>query len=241
MAKQTQRLDKFLAATTDLTRSLAKKALHREEVQINGVVVKNPAVQVGEQDEVTWLGQQLADVGLRYLLVHKPLGYECTTRSSHHPLVLDLLDLPSKHLIQTVGRLDVDTSGLLLMTDDGQWLHKITSPRYQKEKIYWAELAEPLVDDAEERLAKGVLLDSEETPTQPACLERITPTQVRLTVTEGRYHLVRRIFAALGNHVCRLHREAVAGIALDIEQLPVGQWRYLTEQEVQQAVQITKS
>jgi len=238
MAKQTQRLDKFLAATTDLTRSLAKKALHRGEVRVNGEMVKNPAIQIRDEDEVTWLDQELQDVGLRYLLVHKPLGYECTTRSSHHPLVLDLLDLPSKHLIQTVGRLDVDTSGLLLMTDDGQWLHKITSPRYQKDKVYWAELAEPLLADAETRVAEGLLLDGEDKPTQPARLERLTPTQVRLTVTEGRYHLVRRIFAALGNHVVRLHREAVAGIHLNTQELPAGAWRYLTEQEVHQAIQV---
>ncbi|SFB91420.1 16S rRNA pseudouridine516 synthase [Marinospirillum celere] len=236
MAKQTQRLDKFLTATTELTRSLAKKALHRGEVLVNGEVVKDPGMQIGADDQVVWREAQLEDVGLRYLLLNKPLGYECTRRSSHHPLVVDLLDLPRKNLIQPVGRLDLDTSGLLLLTDDGQWLHKITSPKHHKEKVYLAELAEPLVADAAARLAEGLMLDGDDKPTRPAFLETMSATCVRLTVTEGRYHLVRRLFAALGNHVVSLHREAVADIQLNIEELPAGQWRYLTEEEVSRAV-----
>ncbi|WP_114418215.1 pseudouridine synthase [Marinospirillum perlucidum] len=237
MAKQTQRLDKFLASTTELTRSLAKKALHRGEVSVNGEVVKNPGVQLTAEDEVVWLEQSLKSWGPRYLLMNKPAGYECTSRSSHHPLVQDLLDLPDKASIHPVGRLDVETTGLLLLTDDGQWLHKITSPRYQKEKVYFAELAEPLVEGAAASLAEGVLLEGEEKPTEPAKLEILDPQRVRLTVTEGRYHLVRRLFAALGNRVVRLHREAVAGLWLDEKALPAGSWRHLSEEEVQGAAQ----
>lgn len=239
MAKQTQRLDKFLTATTEMTRSLAKKALHRGEVKVNGQLVKDPAIQLSAEDQVVWQDELLEeDTGFRYLLLNKPLGYECTRRSSHHPLVMDLLELPRKHLLQPVGRLDVQTSGLLLLTDDGQWQHKMTSPRHDKKKVYLAELAEPLVADAASRLAAGVELEGDEKPARPAELECLTATSVRLTVTEGRYHLVRRLFAALGNRVVRLHREAVAGIYLDEQQLPAGHWRHLTEDEVRKTLAV---
>ncbi len=232
MAKQTQRLDKYLSATTDLTRSLAKKALHRGEVRVNDQVVKNPGLQITGSDQVQWQEQLLELQAKRYLMLHKPVGYECTQRSAHHPLASDLIEVANKESLQTVGRLDVATSGLLFLTDDGQWLHKMTSPRQAKAKVYLADLAEPLMAEAEQLLAQGLLLQGEVKPTQPAVLERLTRQQVRITVTEGRYHLVRRIFAALGNHVVHLHREAVAGLWLDSQLLPEGQWRYLSKQEV---------
>ncbi|SFX11897.1 pseudouridine synthase [Marinospirillum alkaliphilum] len=235
MSGKTQRLDKFLSTTTGLTRSLAKKALHRGEVSVNGVVEKNSGRQVASEDQVCWLDQPLVEVGLRYLLLNKPVGYECSSKSSHHPLVTDLLqDLPALERINPVGRLDVDTSGLMLLTDDGQWLHRITSPRHRKPKVYRALLAEPLVLDAEQRVLEGLLLEGEDTPTLPAILQRLEDQQVRLTITEGRYHQVRRMFAALGNHVQALHREAIGDLWLNESELAPGQWRELTQEEVQQ-------
>lgn len=234
MSSKTQRLDKFLTASSELTRSLAKKALHRGEITVNGEVVKDSGWQVSHQDRVCWLDEHLQITGLRYLLMNKPVGYECSSKSSHHPLVTDLLQgLPARERIQTVGRLDVDTSGLLLLTDDGQWLHRITSPKYRKEKVYRAQLVEPLVADAEEQIQAGLLLEGDDTPTLPARLERETHQLVRLTLTEGRYHQVRRMFAALGNHVELLHREQVGGVQLDEQQLSPGEWRELDEHEIQ--------
>lgn len=233
MSAKTQRLDKFLTATTDLTRSLAKKALHRGEVTVNGEVIKNSALQIAATDQVCWLDEPLELVGLRYLLLNKPLGYECSNKSSHHPLVTDLLgDLVNRERINPVGRLDVNTTGLLLLTDDGQWLHRVISPKYRKEKVYRAKLAEPLVADAEERITEGLLLNDEEELTLPAKLERIDPQTARLTLTEGRYHQVRRMFAALGNHVDALHREGLGGLWLDEQELAPGQWRELDTAEI---------
>lgn len=233
MSAKTQRLDKFLTATTDLTRSLAKKALHRGEVTVNGEVIKNSALHIAATDEVCWLGEPLNLIGLRYLLLNKPLGYECSSKSSHHPLVTDLLvDLVGRERINTVGRLDVNTTGLLLLTDDGQWMHRVISPKYQKEKTYRAVLAEPLTPDAEARIAEGLQLDGDELPTLPAKLERINPQLARLTITEGRYHQVRRMFAALGNHVEELHREAVGGLELNEQELAPGEWRELDAAEI---------
>ncbi|WP_416885294.1 pseudouridine synthase [Marinospirillum sp.] len=233
MRQKTQRLDKFISHTTGLTRGQVKQQLALGEVTVNGLPVKQASMGVSAEDQVCWQGERLEEVGLRYLLLNKPLGYECSRKSSHHPLVFDLIDLPLVDRIQPVGRLDVETTGLLLLTDDGQWAHRLTSPRHKKKKIYRAELAEPLCPEAEARLAEGLLLEGEEKPTLPAELERLSPTSVKLGLTEGRYHQVRRMFAALGNHVVSLHRESIGDLVLESESCPEGTWRHLTAQEIQ--------
>ena len=166
------------------------------------------------------------------LMLHKPVGYTCSTRDPGR-IVYDLLPPRfrlRKPLLSTVGRLDRDTSGLLLMTDDGALLHRITSPRTAVPKTYEAELAEPLRGDEAALFASGTLmLDSETTPLQPALLEPTGERSARLTITEGRYHQVRRMFAAAGNHVEALHRSRVG--ALGLGDLPEGEWRLLDEAE----------
>jgi 16S rRNA pseudouridine516 synthase len=159
------------------------------------------------------------------LVLHKPVGYTCSTRDAGR-LVYDLLP-PRFRLrdpvLSTVGRLDRDTSGLLLLTDDGQLLHRIISPRAKLPKLY----ARPLRGDEAEVFASGaLLLDAEDTPLAPATLEVVDPTHARLTLTEGRYHQVRRMFAAVGNHVVALHRSRIGGLALG--DLGEGRWRAAT-------------
>ncbi|TDO02960.1 MULTISPECIES: pseudouridine synthase [Halomonas] len=228
------RLDRFLCATTDLTRSLAKKALHREEVEVDGDVVKNPATQVDEHSQVAWNGERLSLVGLRYVMLHKPAGVECSARRGLYPLVRELVDLPQVERLQTVGRLDVDTTGLVLLTDDGQWSHRVTSPKRRYGKVYAVTLAEPLDgaarDEAEARFAEGLWLDGEDKPTRPAELAMRSPRVAELTLHEGKYHQVKRMFAAIGHHVVALHREAVGPLGLD--GLAPGEWRELTKAEV---------
>lgn len=229
------RLDKFLSDTTDLTRSLAKKAMHREEVMVDGVVVKNPATQVGTDSKVSWLGQTLALVGTRYVMLHKPAGAECSARRGLYPLAHELIDLPKAERMNTVGRLDVDTTGLVLMTDDGQWSHRITSPKRRCEKVYEVTLAESLqgeeAQQAVEAFQEGVLLDGEEQPTKPARLEMLGPQKARLVLIEGKYHQVKRMFAAIGHHVTALHRASIGPIELDVALAP-GEWRHLSEEEI---------
>ena len=162
------------------------------------------------------------------LMLHKPVGYTCSTRDAGR-LVYDLLP-PRFRLrspaLSTVGRLDRDTSGLLLMTDDGQLLHRIISPRSNLAKTYEATLDRPLRGDEAALFASGtLLLESDTTPLRPAVLEPIEPARARLRITEGRYHQVRRMFAAAGNHVVALHRPQVGGLTLD--GLEPGQWRLL--------------
>ena len=162
------------------------------------------------------------------LMLHKPLGVTCSTKDTGR-LVYDLL--PPRYrlrdpLLSTVGRLDRDTSGLLLLTDDGQLLHRIISPKSRLPKVYLATLADDLRGDEAATFASGTLmLDNEKTPLLPAELEVLDARRARLTLHEGRYHQVRRMFAAVGNHVVALHRERVGGLSLG--DLPEGEWRSL--------------
>lgn len=162
------------------------------------------------------------------LMLHKPVGYTCSTRDAGR-LVYDLL--PPRYrlrtpVLSTVGRLDRDTSGLLLFTDDGQRLHRIISPKAALPKVYEATLATALRGDEAALFASGTLmLESDTTPLLPAQLDVVDATHARLTLHEGRYHQVRRMFAAVGNHVVALHRSRMG--ELDLGDLEVGQWRLL--------------
>ena len=167
------------------------------------------------------------------LMLHKPAGYTCSNKDIGR-LVYDLLP-PRFRLrapaLSSVGRLDRETSGLLLFTDDGQLLHRIISPKAALPKVYEATLAEPLRGNEGVLFASGaLLLESETTPLKPAVLEVIDPTHARLTITEGRYHQVRRMFASVGNHVDALHRSRVGGLSLG--DLPEGAWRVLDAGDV---------
>ena len=167
------------------------------------------------------------------LMLHKPVGYTCSTKDVGR-LIYDLLPTRFRHrspLLSSVGRLDRDTSGLLLMTDDGQLLHRIVSPKANLPKVYEATLAQDLRGDEGDVFASGtLLLETETTPLAPAILEVLGPRHARLTLTEGRYHQVRRMFAAVSNHVEALHRSRIGGLSL--AELPAGQWRVLDEGDI---------
>jgi 16S rRNA pseudouridine516 synthase len=167
------------------------------------------------------------------LMMHKPCGYTCST-TDPKLVIYDLL--PERFRLRSpimacVGRLDRQTSGLLLLTDDGQLLHKITSPKTHLPKSYIAELAQPLVGHEAEIFSSGTLmLEGETTPLRPAQLHVISDNCARVTISEGRYHQVRRMFAAVGNHVETLHRSRIG--ALELGTLEAGQWRVLSALEL---------
>ncbi len=169
------------------------------------------------------------------LMLYKPTGYTCSSKDVGR-LIYDLL--PPRYklrspMLSSVGRLDKDTSGLLLMTDDGQLLHKIVAPKTHLPKVYEVELAEDLRGDEIELFAAGTLmLEGETTPLKPAALKVHGPRNAELTLTEGRYHQVRRMFAATGNHVTALHRSRIGG--LDLQGLEPGQWRTLGPPDLDQ-------
>lgn len=168
------------------------------------------------------------------ILLNKPMGMTCSHKEDG-PLVYDVLPPRWRRrdpAISTIGRLDKDTSGLLLMTDDGDLLHRVISPKKHVAKVYRATLARRLNGTEDALFASGeLILEGDNKPLKPAILEPLSPTEARLTVTEGRYHMVRRMFAAVGNHVQGLHRERLGGLALPNDLAP-GEWRLLTQGEV---------
>jgi 16S rRNA pseudouridine516 synthase len=225
------RLDKFVCDCTGLTRSQAGKLIRQGEILLNGVLCKQPAQQIKDSDVVLLDDELLQLTGPRYILLHKPTGYVCSTDDPDHNTVFVLLEEPNTDKLHTVGRLDLDTTGLLLITDDGQWSHKISSPKHHCAKTYRAWLADPVEDSAIALFAEGVMLRGEKDLTKPAQLEIVSPTECLLTIHEGRYHQVKRMFAAIGNKVVRLHRERVGSLALD-ESLAEGEYRFLSADEV---------
>lgn len=233
------RLDKFIADSTELTRSLAAKAVKQKRVLVNGERPRTASLQVTEEDLITLDGETLSlNTGLRYFVMNKPQGYICANRDSLNPLVFDLLTgITKKQKLHTVGRLDINTSGLLFITDDGQWSHQLTSPRRKIAKTYRAWLAEDLRSDAEELFKQGIELEDDPTPTLPAELGRINDQEVLLTIYEGRYHQVKRMFAALGNAVVKLHRERIGGLTLQQLNVNEGEFRELTDEELEQLLQ----
>ncbi|WP_422132682.1 MULTISPECIES: 16S rRNA pseudouridine(516) synthase RsuA [unclassified Endozoicomonas] len=236
------RLDKFLCESTELSRSESKRLLKTGSVTVEGTVVKDPACKVSDDAEVLLDGAPLTLVGFRYIMLYKPLDTLCATpsgtRAEMYPSVINLLDVIKSDRLRIAGRLDVDTTGLVLITDDGQWSHKITSPVKKCGKRYRVELASPLDQSAIEQFAQGVQLHGEKKPTRPAQLEFISDQEVLLTIHEGKYHQVKRMFAALGNRVTALHREQIGSITLDPD-LKTGEWRYLTENEIHSVQEAT--
>ncbi|BFQ92528.1 16S rRNA pseudouridine(516) synthase RsuA [Gallibacterium anatis] len=228
-----QRLDKFLSEYTGLSRSQATKALRQNLVKVNQQLVKDGALKVSPEDVVEFDGETLEWVsGNQYFLLYKPEGYVCSHDDGEYPTVYQFFDYPLSSRLHTAGRLDVDTTGLVLLTDDGQWSHRITSPKYHCEKTYLVTLADPVEDFYLEQCAQGILLKGEKQPTKPAQIEIIDDYNLNLTIVEGKYHQVKRMFAALGNKVIALHRWRIGQIILD-PQLEEGQYRALTDAEVQ--------
>lgn len=226
------RLDKFLSQQLAISRTLVSRELRMGKITVDDKVVKVGAYKLAAEQRVVYAGNELTQMrGPRYFMLNKPEGYICSTDDPQHPTILYFIDEPMVGKLHTAGRLDKDTTGLVLLTDDGQWSHRITSPRHLCEKTYLVRLQEPLVGDVAQQFIDGVQLHNEKTLTKPAKLEKIDETLVRLTISEGRYHQVKRMFAAIGNHVVELHRERIGSIELDGDLEP-GQYRPLTQEEI---------
>jgi 16S rRNA pseudouridine516 synthase len=160
-------------------------------------------------------------------MLHKPAGYECSQKPRHHPSVMSLLPAPLRTRgVQPVGRLDEDTTGLLLFTDDGALIHRLTSPKHHVAKVYEVGTKHPIADSQLAQLLAGVVLDDDPTPVRAAAAVRSADCALSLTLTEGKYHQVKRMLAAVGNRVESLHRSTFGAWALPASLAP-GQWCWL--------------
>ena len=224
------RLDKFICKSTELSLTDALVLIENRRLAVNGTVVIEASDQVHKNNVVTLDGEVLTPRKSRYFVLHKPTDMICSNVDEKYPSVLNLLDVDRVSELHIAGRLDADTTGLVLVTDDGHWSFNLTSPKNRCEKVYKVLLSRPISADAAERFLEGVLLQGEVKPTLPAKLHIIDPYNVLLTLTEGRFHQVKRMFAAVGNRVKLLHRQQIGNLELDVDQ---GHWRSLTQAEIE--------
>jgi 16S rRNA pseudouridine516 synthase len=227
------RLDKFVSHASGLARELSKRAIRGKRVSVNGEISKNAALQVGDEDKICLDDICLRLPGPRYFMLHKPAGYVCATTDGEHPVVLDLFEASDSKDLKIAGRLDIDTTGLLLLSSDGNWLHRVSSPRHQCQKIYIAALDMPVDEATIERFAAGIVLRGEDRPSAPARCIPLPDDYAEVHLHEGRYHQVKRMFAACGRHVRSLHRKQIGSLLLNEESLPVGTYRPLSQEEIE--------
>ena len=227
------RLDKYIASTTDFSRSQVKKRIKSGNITVNNQIIRDSAFSVNtDRDWVKLYGNSIRPPENRYFMLYKPEGYVCSTQDSENPIVFDLLDESKLETLHIVGRLDKDTTGLVLITDDGQWNHRITSPKYACFKRYHVNVEMPLVRDAVELFKNGIVLNNEKRPTLPAELIIQNDYQCEVLIQEGKYHQIKRMFAATGNRVKQLHRSQIGPLSLD-PVLQVGDYRLLRPEEIE--------
>ena len=234
----TLRLDRLLANMGYGSRREVQKMVRAGLVTLDGAPLEDPDQRIAVQPD---LSQRMLVRGARLdpppgfaLMLHKPLGFTCSHKEAG-PLVYELLPERWRHrepALSTIGRLDKESTGLLLLTDDGDLLHRIISPKSHVSKRYLATLASPLRGDEAGIFASGtLLLNGEEKPLLPVPMETLSATSAYVTLTEGRYHQVRRMFAAAGNHITALHRDRVGGLALP-DDLEAGEYRVMSTEDV---------
>lgn len=242
------RIDKYISNNTPYSRTEVKSLVKAKRVACNQQRVTDIAYKVTANDTITIDQHTVAALNAIYIMLHKPAGYVCATEDAEHPTAIDLLTfgdastslpplknphvpLPLRQQLQIAGRLDKDTTGLVLITNDGQWNHRITTPGQQCSKRYSVTLSTPLTTDAAKQFEEGIQLRGESKKTRPAKVIFETQQTVSVIIQEGRYHQIKRMFAALGNHVTGLHRTDIGPLTLD-NQLNVGEYRYLNRAEV---------
>lgn len=239
------RLDKYLSDYTEMTRSQAKKAIRSGKIRVNGELVRSGDDKVSFSDSVYWDGVEVKGMKHQYIMLNKPAGIISATKDCRDETVVEYIaDHPDRQKnrgkmdpqmmlakdLFPAGRLDKDTEGLLLLTNDGQMAHELLSPRKHVEKKYYVQLERDVDSTYVEKMAQGLEI-GEKKPTKPAVLEVLRSREVYITITEGKFHQIKRMFETLGNRVTYLKRLEMGALVLDPD-LQVGEWRYLTEEEI---------
>jgi 16S rRNA pseudouridine516 synthase len=226
-------LDRIMQSQGFGSRRECRGMVRRGRVAVDGAVCEDPFAEYEPEgfeftvDGVAWPWHAFAS-----LVMNKPTGYECSRKPQHHPSVLSLLPVPLQvRGVQPVGRLDEDTTGLLILTDDGQLNHRLSSPKKKLPKVYHATCRHPIDEAMLAALLAGVTLHDEPEPIAAAGAEAIDEHRLRLTLREGKYHQVKRMVAAAGNRVDALERVSIGGLTLPAD-LPPGEWRWLSQADV---------
>ena len=226
------KLDRLIASHHAMGRQAAHQAIATRRVRVDGVLVADSHHPVDRFMKVE-VDHELVQAPERalYLMLHKPTGILSATKDDQHPTVIDLIDDPDKQTLHIAGRLDRSTSGLVLLTNDGRWSKGLMAAEEKVPKVYLVETLDPIAPDAVAAFASGFYFHTEDITTLPAELVLLGEQQARLTLHEGRYHQVKRMFHRVGNRVVNLHRESIGSLVLPAD-LPPGAWRALTREEV---------
>ncbi|MCV6588406.1 MAG: 16S rRNA pseudouridine(516) synthase [Marinobacterium sp.] len=225
------KLDQFIRKQTGCSQRQARHWIIEGQVELSGVVTRDCRIKVTRFCTVLLRGEVLQRQEAHYLMLHKPEGYLSATCDAQHKVVLSLLPQELQAELHIAGRLDLQSTGLLVLTNDGRWSRCLTAPQQKLAKVYRLETLWPITPETAAVFEQGVWFESEGLRTQPAQLEILGRREARLTIYEGRYHQVKRMFQAVDNMVLSLHRESMGGITLDAA-LPAGAWRRLTQAEV---------
>lgn len=231
------RLDKYLAEMGVGTRQEVKKQIRQGKAAVNGTVVKAADTKIDEtSDDVTICGRNISYVSYEYYMLNKPAGVVSATEDRRDTTVIDLIKEKKRKDLFPVGRLDKDTEGLLLITNDGDLAHRLLAPKKHVDKVYYAKIDGMVTEEDVKRFAEGIDIGAEEEEmTRPAKLDIMKSaeeSEIRLTIHEGKFHQVKRMFLAVGKEVTYLKRERMGTLCLD-ENLKPGEYRLLTEEEIE--------
>ncbi len=230
MAAGSHRLDRFLASMLGVNRRDARPLLAQDRIVVDDVLACTADQLVNQFSRIVVDGVALPTMTPVYLQMHKPIGLLSATSDTRHPTVFDQLDHPAKPQLHIVGRLDRASSGLMLLTNDGRWSRALMAPDSHVKKVYRVQVANPLSADYIEAFASGMHFPFEDITTLPAKLEILEERLAQVTLVEGRYHQIKRMFGRFRNPVVSLHRTAIGALSLD-PGLEAGQWRELSTRE----------
>ncbi len=225
------RIDRFIRNNTSHNQKSVRYLLAAKSIKADDAVITDQQFAINQFTKIELDGIVLQNKAPRYFMLHKPQGYLSATKDDKHPTVFKLIDEPDKHDLHIGGRLDFNTTGLMLITNDGTWSKNITEPSAKKPKTYLVTTEQKISKDYADKFAEGVYFTREKMTTQPAQLELLSDYQARLTIYEGKYHQVKRMFGYFDNKVTGLHRESMGDIHLD-ETLQPGEYRPLSRQEI---------
>jgi 16S rRNA pseudouridine516 synthase len=225
------RLDRFLTRLGTHPCKEVARLLADGRVMVDGTIELSGLRRINRFTRIEFDGAVLQDTPAVYLMLHKPAGYLSATIDPQHPTVMELIDHPLRDELHLAGRLDRASTGLLLLTNDGRWSRQVTEPVEEISKVYRVTTREVISPETAAIFAEGIYFAYEDLTTRPAVLEILGPQEALLTIHEGRYHQVKRMFHAVGNQVLSLHRESIGPLRLD-ETLPSGTFRHLSAEEV---------
>ena len=225
------RLDRFIESKLAVSAQSVRELFLQRQVLLNGIAVSEGRGRISEFCRVEVAGRILQSREAVYIMLHKPQGCVSATKDAKNKTVIDLIDFPQKENLHLAGRLDFNTTGLLLLTNDGKWSRKITQPTHKIPKTYLVQTKEVITEDYVRVFAEGIYFGFEDLTTLPAELTILSPYSARLTIYEGRYHQVKRMFGFFNNEVVGLHRLSMGKIILDTN-LAAGEYRLLTAEEI---------